>query len=151
MLLKSPPNQERDPIDILIEQITIVPEGSYCFLCKTTDKKECIWDEIVDDMTMEANNIIVWNDTCEPRTKQARVHRAVRYHLYLHYMHTVSSWSHGQGRVRVPICVEQKIKRAYPGDGKFVGFKALPNRKQQWRCAMLAACKKPCAPNKPTK
>ena len=42
------------------------------------------------------------------------------------YVFQVSNWHSGLGRIRVPKCVVDNIRRKFPGDGKYVGHKDVP-------------------------
>jgi len=47
-------------INFLVSQIVNLPEGMACFLCKTTYSRECIWNEIGEEMLVEGNKILAW-------------------------------------------------------------------------------------------
>jgi len=119
-------------MDFLVQQIINLPEGEACFLCKTTNGKECIWDEIGEEMFSEGNKILAWYEKSKVLSTTAKMHRAVRYHLYHHYACAMTEIGQRGGHVQVPDCVEKYIKLAYPGDGKFVGYKEHPttNKRQ---------------------
>jgi len=114
--------EPEEQIDNLVKQIIDLPEGMPCFLCHTTSGRECVWDEIGEEMLYEGNKILAWYDKKKVASTHAAKHRAARYHLYRHYSCIIMGY---RGvRVQVPDCIEKYIKLAYPGDGKFVGFKA---------------------------
>jgi len=50
--------EDYDEIVQLVEQILNMNEGSHCFLCLMTTCKECIWDEIKDNI-MHAGNVAI--------------------------------------------------------------------------------------------
>jgi len=53
----------------------------------------------------------------------ARRHKAAQYHLYTHYTCTILKMQCKNVHICGPACIESYIKMAYPGDGKYVGFK----------------------------
>jgi len=110
----------------LVRQIVDFPEGSPCFLCQTTEGRECIWDEVGPELTMEGRNTIIWHEASEGASMQhptiAESHRAARYACYRRYIYTASTWTPGAGRVRIPTCIENGIRHLFLGDGVFVGF-----------------------------
>jgi len=110
----------------LVRQIVDFPEGSPCFLCQTTEGRECIWDEVGPELTMEGRNTIIWHEASEGASMRhptiAESHRAACYACYQCYIYTTSTWTPGAGRVRIPTCVETNIHWLFPGDGVFVGF-----------------------------
>ncbi len=124
--MDAPQGQHAHEMVQLVRQIVNFPEGSPCFLCQTTEGRECIWDEIGDELTMEGRNTIIWHEASEghfmrhPPIEES--HCAARYACYRRYIYTASSWTPGSGRIRVPTCVENNIRRLFPGDGVFVGF-----------------------------
>jgi len=132
-------------MDFLIQQIINLPEGTPCFLCATTHCKECIWEEIGDEMLLEGNKIIEWYKNSKVPTTHAKMHRAVRYHLYQHYACAVTGLGRRGVRIQVPECIEKYIKLAYPGDGKFVGFKKHPTKKFQSKVAVAKTTNKSAA------
>jgi len=121
--------QDEEQINILLRDIIGAQDGMQCFLCETTFGRECIWDEIGEEMLREGNGIINFYTTSRMPTTLAKMHRAARYHLYCHYTFAISSnWGPGMGHVRLPACVENHIRLAYPGDGNFVGFQECRGR-----------------------
>jgi len=122
-------------MDFLVQQIISLPEGKACFLCETTHGGECIWDEIGEEMLSEGNKILAWYDKRKVQSTKAKMHRAVCYHLYCHYTCTMTELGRRGGHVQVPDCVKKYIKLAYPGDGKFVGYKEHPTKKCQAKFA----------------
>jgi len=110
----------------LICEIMDVPEGSPCFLCQTTSSRECIWDEIGDDILERGLEARIWFESTEGNFSQAPSiaarDKAAHYACYRRYIFTVSTWVHGDGCVRIPTCVETNIRQRFPGDGVFVGF-----------------------------
>ena len=52
--------------------------------------------------------------------------RMARFACYRAYVFQVSNWHSGLGRIRVPKCVVDNIRRKFPGDGKYVGHKDVP-------------------------
>jgi len=60
-----------------------VPEGSPCFLCVTTDSKECIWDKIRDDIVGRELEARIWFEHTEGTFSQpapiAACDRAAHY------------------------------------------------------------------------
>jgi len=115
--------QHDEQINVLLRDIVGAQEGMQCFLCVTTIGRECIWDEIGEEMLREGNGIIDFYQRSRMPTTLARMHWAARYHLYCHYTFAISSdWGPGMGCIRLPACIEQHIRMAYPGNGNFVGF-----------------------------
>ncbi len=100
-----------------------------------THGKECIWDEIGEEMFSEGNKILAWYDKKKVPSTKAKMHRAVRYHLYHHYACTMTELGSRGGHVQVPDCVKKYIKLAYLGDGNFVGYKEHPTKKRQAKIA----------------
>jgi len=49
----------------LVRQIVDNPEGSPCFLCLLTEGRECVWDDVGDEITMEGRNTIIWHEASE--------------------------------------------------------------------------------------
>ena len=49
--------------------------------------------------------------------------KKARFACYRAYVFKISSWYPGMGRIRVPTCVVDCIRRKFPGDGKYVGHK----------------------------
>ena len=111
-------------VDLLVDEIVNVPDGYTCFLCQVTSNTECVWNDIreeivaVGDQT-EAN--IGHDKTLNER------HRAARFACYRHYIYTISNWTRGAGRIRIPSCIERQIKLTFPGNGEFVGFRVHQN------------------------
>jgi len=122
-------------MDFLVQQIISLPEGKVCFLCEMMHGGECIWDEIGEEMLLEGNKILAWYDKKKVPSTKAKMHRAVRYHLYHHYACTMTELGSRGGHVQVPDCVKKYIKLAYPGDGNFVGYKEHPTKKRQAKIA----------------
>ena len=119
-------NEYSRDISRMIRELADVPEGSPCFLCITTDSRECIWDEIGDDIIGRGLEARIWFERSEGNFTQpvpiAAADRAARYACYRRYIFTVSTWIRGNTRVRIPTCVETNIRQRFPGDGVFVGF-----------------------------
>jgi len=112
---------EERSIGRLIHQIVNVAEGDRCFLCKTSGGNECVWDDIGDEIIVAGNNAMLWHDDTEPSDVNTR-HKVARFACYRHYVLVVNSWVYGQGRIRIPECVEMHIRGRFPGNGHFVGF-----------------------------
>jgi len=110
----------------MIREIADVPEGSPCFLCQTTDLKECIWDEIGDDIVARGLEARIWFERTEGNFTQpapiAACDKAARYACYRRYIFTVSTWIHVNGCVCIPTCIEMNIRQRFPGDGVYTGF-----------------------------
>jgi len=70
-------------ISCRIWEIADVPEGSPCFLCQMTDLKECIWDEIGDDIVARGLEARIWFERTEGNFTQpapiAACDKAARY------------------------------------------------------------------------
>jgi len=119
-------NERTREIAHMVREITDVPEGSPCFLCQTTSSRECIWDEIGDDILARGLEARIWFERSEGNFTQpvpiAAADRAARYACYHHYIFTVSMWIRDDGCVCIPTCVETNIRQRFPGDGVFVGF-----------------------------
>jgi len=119
-------NEHAREISRMIREITDVPEGSPCFLCQTTALRECIWDEIGDDILARGLKARIWFESTEGNYDQApsiaECDKAARYACYRRYIFTVSMWIRVTGRVRIPTCVETNIRQRFPGDGVYVGF-----------------------------
>jgi len=49
----------------MIREITDFLEGSPCFLCQTTSTRECIWDEIGDDILARGLEARIWFESSE--------------------------------------------------------------------------------------
>lgn len=112
----------REDIDQLIEEILDYDEGEDCFLCQETLQSECLWDEVGGEILAKAE--LFWKQIKDsPTPTFALKQKQVRFSCYRHYIAYFSRWVPGMGRLRLPCCVERKIKEAYSGDGKFTGFK----------------------------
>jgi len=114
-------------INRMVCEIADVPEGSACFLCRTTDLRECIWDEIGDNIIGRGVEARIWCERTEGTFTElasilAACDKAARYACYCRYIFTVSTWIRGTGRVCIPTCVKMNIRQRFPGDGVFVGF-----------------------------
>jgi len=113
-------------INRMVREIADVPEGSACFLCRTTDLRECIWDEIGDNIIARGVEARIWFEQTEGTFLEpasiAACDKAARYACYRRYIFTVSNWIRCTGRVRIPTCVKTNIRQRFPGDGVFVGF-----------------------------
>jgi len=117
-------NDNEVAIDNLVNEIVNVPEGFTCFLCQVTNNAECIWSDIMDDIV--SVGLATESNMDEDATEELR-HRAARYACYWHYIFTISSWTHGQGRICIPLCIEHQIRLCFPGNGEFVGFRPNQN------------------------
>jgi len=110
----------------LVYQIVDFPEGSPCFLCQMMEGRECVWDEVGPELTMEGRNTIIWHEASEGafmwHPTIAKSHHAAHYACYWCYIYTASTWTPGAGWVQIPTCVETNICQLFPGDGVFVGF-----------------------------
>ncbi len=118
-----------DPAEAaLVALIVNPPEGDVCFLCATSDGRECVWNEIGPDIVafgrFTGMNYGEQHRVCSPPVTLADVHKACRFACYRRYIFTASNWSTGMGCIRIPSCVENSIRHAFPGDGVFVGFQA---------------------------
>jgi len=51
----------------MVRQIVDILEGSPCFLCLMMEGRECVWDEVGDEITMEGRNTIIWHEESEGR------------------------------------------------------------------------------------
>jgi len=60
--MDAPQGQHDCEMAQLVRQIVDFPEGSPCFLCLTTEGRECVWDDIGDEITMEGRNTIIWHE-----------------------------------------------------------------------------------------
>jgi len=88
-------NEEQEQIICLIEEITNVPEGSPCFLCLTTDGKECLWHEIGEDIVAKGNDTQEHGETgCSMVEKQKTGH----FTCYRYYTFTIGGWSWSDGK-----------------------------------------------------
>jgi len=114
-------------IERLIREITNQPQGYPCFLCVCSGGKDCLWDEVGEEVVLEGNNAAIWYEHSEGSRDMVATHKAARYACYRYYIRVVSNWSRGDGRVRLPTCVECNIKRQFPGNGVYVGFVAASN------------------------
>ena len=99
--------EQIDQINLLILEITNVPEGYPCFLCETTGCKECVWDDVHEQVIAMGNKTILGGDDDH---SMALKHTAAHFTCYHYYAIVVSSWSSFQGRICLPTCIEQKIK-----------------------------------------
>jgi len=117
---------EQKSIDDLIMEIVNVPEGYTCFLCSTTSGDECIWYELKDDIVSVGNAAMTLEKDKMPNLTLAEAHTAARYACYRRYIFTAGSWVTKRRRIRLPKCVEAEIKRSFPGDGVYVGYKSRP-------------------------
>jgi len=118
------------PVDVpnaaLVAVIANPPEGEVCFLCASTNGNECVWDEVGQDIIGSGRAAGVhYEDRVrmhQTPMNMAEFHKVCRFACYRRYIFTVSSWSSGLGRIRIPTCVEESIRDAFPGNGVFVGF-----------------------------
>jgi len=110
----------------MICEIADVPEGSPCFLCQMTDLRECIWDEIGNDIMARGLEARIWFERTEGTFTQpapiAACDKAACYACYHHYNFTVSTCICGEGRVFIPTCIEMNIRQQFPGNGVYAGF-----------------------------
>jgi len=78
-------------ISCMICEIVDVSEGSPCFLCQMTDLKECIWDEIGDDIMARGLEARIWFERTEGNFTQpapiAACDKAVRYACQWHFFY----------------------------------------------------------------
>jgi len=110
-------------VDTLVADIANPPDGEVCFLCASSDGAECVWNKISDDITNHGRADAL---SFEGDDEKA-FHKACRYACYRRYIFTVSRWTQGMGRIRIPTCIEASIRNAFPGDGVFVGFQNNPD------------------------
>jgi len=61
----APQRQHAHEMAQLVRQIVNFLEGSPCFLCQMTEGRECVWDEVGDEITMEGRNVIIWHEASE--------------------------------------------------------------------------------------
>ncbi len=110
----------------LMRQIDDFVEVNTCFLCQTMEGRECVWDEVGIELSMEGRNTILFHETIEGYFMQhptiAKSHRVARYACYLHYISTASTLTHGDGWIRIPSCIQNGIRCLFPDDGVSVGF-----------------------------
>ena len=114
-------------IECLIHEITDQPREYPCFLCVCSGGKDCLWDEVGEEVVLEGNNAAVWYNHTEGTCNMVAMHKAARYACYHYYIQVVSNWSCGTGRVHLPTCVERNIKHQFLGNGVYVGFVASSN------------------------
>jgi len=111
---------------VLIMEIINPPEGELCFLCTVTNGIECVWPLISEDIVSYGRRSAIRYEDRErnhsPLLTLEEFHKACRYACYRRYIFTVSNWSTGMGRIRIPTCIETGIRNAFPGNGVFVGF-----------------------------
>jgi len=88
--------------------------------------RECVWDEVGIELSMEGRSTILFHETSEGYFMQhptiAKCHCAIHYACYLHYISTASTWTHDNGWVQIPSCIWNGIQRLLPEDGVFIGF-----------------------------
>jgi len=69
------------------------------FLCQTTSLKECIWDEIGDNILGRGLEARIWFESMEGSYNWApsiaECDKAARYACYRCYIFTVSTWIRG--------------------------------------------------------
>jgi len=106
-------------VEALVADIANPPDGEVCFLCVSSDGAECVWNEIGDDITSHGRRDAIISYEGDDGNE---FHKACRYACYRRYIFTVSRWTRGMGRIRIPACVEASIRIAFPGNGVFVGF-----------------------------
>lgn len=120
--------QQDDLVDIkemilhsdLVEELLNCDEGEYCFLCQETGEKECIFDEVGAEI-LAAGEEVFNQEMANPTFGDCACKQA-RFACYRKYVFTVTDWMQGMTRIRLPVCVEAKIKTHFYGDGNFVGF-----------------------------
>jgi len=115
-------------IEHLICEITNQPRGYPCFLCMCSGGKDCLWDEVGEEVVLEGNNAAIWYDHTKGSCNMVAIPKAAHYAYYRYYIQVVSNWSCGTGHVCLPTCVECNIKCQFPGNGVYVGFVAGSNR-----------------------
>lgn len=81
---------------------------------------ECIWHEISDQVLNQGAE--AFRAALREGASDADAAKAARFACYRYYIFTVSSWTGGMGRVRLPVCVEAQIKAAFRGDDVFTWF-----------------------------
>jgi len=110
----------------LMHQIDDFVEVNTCFLCQTTEGRECVWDEVGIELSMVGRNTILFLEMIDdffmrPPTI-AESHCVAHYACYLHYISTASTLTRGDGLIRIPSCVQNGIRCLFPDDGVSVGF-----------------------------
>jgi len=110
----------------LMCQIDDFVEVTTCFLCQTMEGRECVWDEVGIELSMEGRNTILFHETIEGYFMWyptiAKSHRVARYACYLHYISTASTLTRGDGSKGIPSCVQNGIRCLFPDDGVSVWF-----------------------------
>ncbi len=100
--MAAPQGQHAHEMAELVHQIVDVPDGPPCFLCQMTEGRECVWDDVGDELTMEGSTVI-WHEASEGHFMQhptiAESHRAAHYACYQCHIYTASTWTHGAGQV----------------------------------------------------
>jgi len=121
----------RSPRSRFDAEIINPPEGELCFLCTVTNGIECVWPLISEDIVSYGRRSAIRYEDREqnhsPLLTLEEFHKACHYACYRRYIFTVSNWSTGMGRIRIPTCIETGIRNAFPGNGVFVGFQ--PNER----------------------
>ncbi len=113
--------EPEEQINNLVKQILDLLQGMPCFLCHTTYGRECVRDEIGEEMLSKGNKILAWYNKKKVASTNAKMQCAACYHLYRHYSCIIMGYRNVH--VQIPDCIEKYIKLAYPSDGKFIGFK----------------------------
>jgi len=109
----------------LTRELLDVPGGQLCSLCTTSNGHECVWNNIAIDMILAGETAIEMHDAINDTSDIAAKHSAARYACYQKFIFTESSWTPGQGQIRLPACVEARIKLRFPGNRCYVGFRDI--------------------------
>ena len=110
----------------LVSQLLNTNEGDVCSLCQMTDGKECIMKEQGVNRSIWVAGMDAEEEAEDQGKSEPDAARMARFACYRAYVFQVSNWHSGLGRIRVPKCVVDNIRRKFPGDGKYVGHKDVP-------------------------
>jgi hypothetical protein len=111
--------------DDLIGEILYVAPGEDCHLCREGNG-ECIWKELERELIPAGRN--EFDNHWPDELNQQDANKKARFTMYRHYVSIIEGYCGKGKRIRLPCCVEIKIKLSFPDvDANYVGYKAGVN------------------------